>query len=290
MINLVIDILKADANVTAITTADRIYPLSRLEGGTIPAIVVQQISTDPADTHDSTSTMDTNTVQVTIIEDKPKDANALAVLVRAALDGYGGNTIAEIRLTNQATDVFEAIDLFTLTQTYDVRVVRDNVTVPSALADLGELYLDDVYDVNATSPGAYSRLEYNSSNSTWAATTDLNIYGAVYSNPRILALTNGATFTVNSDDHLLFANYAATSGSLTAVLYLPAVSGNEGREIRLKTGSNLSHQRTLVLTKAQLDSGVTIDGSATATMDRDYDGITVHCIGGQWYITQRKSK
>jgi hypothetical protein len=290
MINLVIDILKADANVTAITTADRIYPLSRLEGGTIPAIVVQQISTDPADTHDSTSTMDTNTVQVTIIEDKPKEANALAVLVRAALDGYGGNTIAEIRLTNQATDVFEAIDLFTLTQTYDVRVVRDNVTVPSALADLGELYLDDVYDVNATSPGAYSRLEYNSSNSTWAATTDLNIYGAVYSNPRILALTNGATFTVNSDDHLLFANYAATSGNLTATLYLPAVSGNEGREIRLKTGNHLSNQRTLVLTKAQSDSGVTIDGSATATMDRAYDGITVHCIGGQWYITQRKSK
>jgi hypothetical protein len=112
----------------------------------------------------------------------------------------------------------------------------------------------------------------------------------VYDEPRILALTNGATFTVNSDDHLLFANYAATSGSLTAVLYLPAVSGNEGREVRLKTGSNLNNQRTLVLTKAQLDSGVTIDGSATATMDRDYDGITVHCIGGQWYITQRKSK
>lgn len=290
MINLVIDILKADANVTAITTADRIYPLSRLEGATIPAIVVQQIATDPADTHDSTSTMDTNTVQVTIIEDKPKDANALAVLVRAALDGYGGNTIAEIRLTNQVTDVFEAIDLFTLTQTYDVRVIRDNVTVPSALADLGELYLDDVYDVNATSPGAYSRLEYNSSTSQWAATTDLNIYGAVYSNPRIITLTNGTTFTVASDDHLLFCNYASASGSGAATLRLPAVATSEGREVRIKTGSNLSNQRTLSLTPATADTTVTIDGSASATMDRDYDGITVHCIGGQWYITQRKSK
>lgn len=290
MINLVIDILKADANVTAITTADRIYPLSRLEGATIPAIVVQQIATDPADTHDSTSTMDTNTVQVTIIEDKPKDANALAVLVRAALDGYGGNTIAEIRLTNQVTDVFEAIDLFTLTQTYDVRVIRDNVTVPSALADLGELYLDDVYDVNATSPGAYSRLEYNSSTSQWAATTDLNIYGAVYSNPRLITLTNGTTFTVASDDHLLFCNYASASGSGAATLRLPAVATSEGREVRIKTGSNLSNQRTLSLTPATADTTVTIDGSASATMDRDYDGITVHCIGGQWYITQRKSK
>lgn len=290
MINLVIDILKADANVTAITTADRIYPLSRLEGATIPAIVVQQIATDPADTHDSTSTMDTNTVQVTIIEDKPKDANALAVLVRAALDGYGGNTIAEIRLTNQVTDVFEAIDLFTLTQTYDVRVVRDNVTVPSALADLGELYLDDVYDVNATSPGGYSRLEYNSSNSTWAATTDLNIYGAVYSNPRLITLTNGTTFTVASDDHLIFCNYASGSGTGASTLRLPAVATSEGREVRIKTGSHLSNQRTLTLRPAAADTTVTIDGSASATMDRDYDGITVHCIDRQWYITQRKSK
>ena len=290
MINLVIDILKADANVTAITTADRIYPLSRLEGGTIPAIVVQQISTDPADTHDSTSTMDTNTVQVTIIEDKPKDANALAVLVRAALDGYGGNTIAEIRLTNQATDVFEAIDLFTLTQTYDVRVIRDNVTVPSALADLGELYLDDIYDVDATSPASYSRLEYNASTSVWESTLDLNVYGAVYSNPRLITLTNGTTFTVASDDHLIFCNYASGSGTGASTLRLPAVATSEGREVRIKTGSHLSNQRTLTLRPAAADTTVTIDGSASATMDRDYDGISVHCIDGQWYITQRKSK
>jgi hypothetical protein len=44
------------------------------------------------------------------------------------------------------------------------------------------------------------------------------------------------------------------------------------------------------VTKANVDMGVTIDGSGSATMDRDYDGITLHCIGGQWYITQRKSK
>jgi hypothetical protein len=234
--------------------------------------------------------MDTNTVQVTIIEDKPKDANALAVLVRAALDGYGGNTIAEIRLTNQVTDVFEAIDLFTLTQTYDVRVVRDNVTVPSALADLGELYLDDIYDVDATSPARYSRLEYNASASVWESTPDLNIDGAVYSNPRLITLTNGTTFTVASDDHLIFCNYASGSGSASSTLRLPEVATSEGREVRIKTGSHLSNQRTLTLRPATADTTVTIDGSASASMDRDYDGITVHCIDKQWYITQRKSK
>jgi hypothetical protein len=290
MINLVIDILKADANVTAITTADRIYPLSRLEGGTIPAIVVQQISTDPADTHDSTSTMDTNTVQVTIIEDKPKDANALAVLVRAALDGYGGNTIAEIRLTNQATDVFEAIDLFTLTQTYDVRVIRDNVTVPSALADLGELYLDDIYDVSAALPVSYMRIERNAGNTEWSATRNLNIYGAVYDEPKVVSLDGGETLSVADDDHLIFLNYKAAVTNGSATLRLPLVASNSGREIRIKTGDRLSNQRTVTVTPATADTSATIDGSASASLDRDYDGITLHCIAGNWFITQRKSK
>ena len=69
MINLIIDILKADANITAITTTSRIYPVSRLEGGVIPAIVVQLTNTDPADTHDNTTNMDVHTVQVSVIED-----------------------------------------------------------------------------------------------------------------------------------------------------------------------------------------------------------------------------
>jgi hypothetical protein len=112
----------------------------------------------------------------------------------------------------------------------------------------------------------------------------------VYDEPRTLTLTDGATFTVNSDDHLIFANYASASGSASATLRLPVVAGNEGREVRVKTGSNLSNQRTLSVAVAESDVGVTIDGNGSAAMDRDYDGITVHCIGGQWYITQRKSK
>lgn len=288
MINLVIDILKADANVTAITTADRIYPLSRLEGASIPAIVVQLTGTDPADTHDTTSNMDTHTVEVTVIEDKPKDANALAVLVRAALDGYSGNNIAEIRFVNQATDVFEATDLFTQSMIYEVRLSRDNITVPQALADLGALYLDDVTDVIATAPLNYSRLEFDTG--YWYATRNLNIYGAVVSEPKVVTLVGGETLSVASDDHLIFLNYQTASGSYTADIYLPAAGSSSGREIRLKTGSNLSNSRSVILRPNAGDAGVTIDGNASATMDRAYDGITVHCIGGQWYITQRKSK
>jgi len=167
MINLIIDILKADANIVAITTTSRIYPVSRLEGGVIPAIVVQLTGTDPADTHDTTSTMDDHTVQVTVIEDKPKDANALAVLVRAALDGYAGNSIAEIRFVNQATDVFEAVDLFTQTMVYSVKLHRDNVTIPTALADLGILNLDDISDVALDEPLDREGLVYDEATTSW---------------------------------------------------------------------------------------------------------------------------
>jgi hypothetical protein len=171
---------------------------------------------------------------------------------------------------------------------YEVKLSRDNITVPQALADLGALYLDDVTDVIATAPLNYSRLEFDTG--YWYATRNLNIYGAIYSEPKIVNLDGGETLSVASDDHLTFLNYKTASGSHTADLYLPAAGSSSGREIRVKTGSNLSNQRKVVLRPNAGDSGVTIDGSATATMDRAYDGITVHCIAGQWYITQRKSK
>jgi hypothetical protein len=167
MINLIIDILKADANITAITTTSRIYPVSRLEGGVIPAIVVQLTNTDPADTHDNTTNMDVHTVQVSVIEDRPKEAHALAELCRSALDGYTGGTIAECRFINQATDVFESIDLYTQTMLFRVMLVRDNVTLPTALAGLGIFELDDVSDVNAPNPTDGQALIYDDATSTW---------------------------------------------------------------------------------------------------------------------------
>jgi hypothetical protein len=184
MINLIIDILKADANITAITTTSRIYPVSRLEGGVIPAIVVQLTNTDPADTHDNTTNMDVHTVQVSVIEDRPKEAHALAELCRSALDGYTGGTIAECRFINQATDVFESIDLYTQTMLFRVMLVRDNATLPTALADLGIFELDDVSDVNAPNPTDGQALIYDDATGTWipgdvsatlAALTDVNL-------------------------------------------------------------------------------------------------------------------
>jgi len=165
---------------------------------------------------------------------------------------------------NQATDVFEATDLFTQSMIYEVKLSRDNITVPQALADLGALYLDDVTDVIATAPLNYSRLEFDTG--YWYATRNLNIYGAVYSEPKVISLDGGETLSVASDDHLIFLNYKTASGSYTADIYLPAAGSSSGREIRLKTGSNLSNSRSVILRPNAGDAGVTIDGATSPWM------------------------
>ena len=252
-------LLTNDSPISAIV-GTRVFPEIADQEQTKPYVVYNIRSNDPSDVQAAPSALDTASVEVNCYAPTYAGAIELSDAVRTCLDRrsgtYSGVNVQSIQYITEVMDFEEPQRLYRVMSDYEVRVDRGNQALPA----------------------------------TSAIRPDLYIRGAVYDEPRILALTNGATFTVNSDDHLLFANYAATSGNLTAVLYLPAVSGNEGREVRLKTGSNLANQRTLVLTKAQLDSGVTIDGSATATMDRAYDGITVHCIGGQWYITQRKSK
>lgn len=252
-------LLTTDAPISAIV-GTRVFPELADQEQAAPYIVYNIRSNDPSDVQSGPSALDTASVEVNCYAPTYAAAIELSDAVRTCLDRrsgtYSGVNVQSIQYITEVMDFEEPQRLYRVMADYEVRVNRGNQVLPA----------------------------------TSAIRPDLYIRGAVYDEPRILALTNGATFTVNSDDHLIFANYATASGTGAAILYLPVVSGNDGREVRVKTGSNLSNQRTLVLTKAQTDQGVTIDGNALATMDRDFDGITVHCIGGQWYITQRKSK
>lgn len=252
-------LLTNDAPISAIVST-RVFPEIADQEQTKPYVVYNIRSNDPSDVQAAPSALDTASVEVNCYAPTYAGAIELSDAVRTCLDRrsgtYSGVNVQSIQYITEVMDFEEPQRLYRVMSDYEVRVDRGNQVLPA----------------------------------TSAIRPDLYIRGAVYDEPRILALTDGATFTVNSDDHLIFANYASALGTGAATLRLPAVSGNEGREIRVKTGANLSNQRTLTLSPAATDTGVTIDGSASATMDRDYDGITVHCIGGQWYITQRKSK
>lgn len=252
-------LLTNDAPISGLVST-RVFPELADQEQAAPYIVYNIRSNDPSDVQGGPSALDTASVEVNCYAPTYAAAIELSDAVRTCLDRrsgtYSGVNVQSIQYITEVMDFDEPQRLYRVMADYEVRVDRGNQVLPA----------------------------------TSAIRPDLYIRGAVYDEPRVLTLTNTATFNVNSDDHLIFANYATASGSGSAVLYLPVVSGNEGREIRVKTGSNLSNQRVLLLSKAVSDTSVTIDGTSGAILDRDYDGITVHCIGGQWYITQRKSK
>lgn len=252
-------LLSNDATVSGLVST-RIFPEVADQEQAMPYIVYNIRSNDPSDVQTGPSALDTASIEIACYSTSYTQVIDVASAVRLALDRVGGTysgvNVQSIQYTTETMDFEEAQRAYKVMADYEARIDRGNLTLPT---------------VTAVRP-------------------DLIIRGAVYDEPRTLALTDGATFTVNSDDHLLFANYASASGSAAATLRLPVVAGNEGREVRIKTGNHLSNQRTLTLRPAAADTTVTIDGSASASMDRSYDGITVHCIGGQWYITQRKSK
>lgn len=252
-------LLTNDAPISGLVST-RVFPELADQEQAAPYIVYNIRSNAPSDVQGGPSALDTASVEVNCYAPTYAVAIELSDAVRTCLDRrsgtYSGVNVQSIQYITEVMDFDEPQRLYRVMADYEVRVDRGNQVLPA----------------------------------TSAIRPDLYIRGAVYDEPRVLTLTDAATFTVNSDDHLIFANYATASGTGNATLRLPAVSGNDGREVRVKTGANLSNQRTLTVSVAVSDAGVTIDGNGSAIMDRDYDGITVHCIGGQWYITQRKSK
>ena len=70
MINYLIDKLKLDSNITA-TVGTNIVPLSRLEGTSIPAIVLQMVDATAEETKERSINLDTTTVEVTTLANTP---------------------------------------------------------------------------------------------------------------------------------------------------------------------------------------------------------------------------
>lgn len=131
MIHHLIDILKADSDVTTYVNANNIFPLVRLQGSQIPAIVLQLTGTDPQETKDRTVDYDRYTVEVTSMHDNPRENWLTCLAVRNALDSFDGNAdVGQIRMTNANSDVFESTDVFTITQQYEVMMTRRTISNP----------------------------------------------------------------------------------------------------------------------------------------------------------------
>jgi len=99
---------------------------------------------------------------------------------------------------------------------------------------------------------------------------------------------NAAVYNVTDTDYMMFNTWAGANGS--SLIYLPTVTGNEGRTMQFHSDSTISANTYTQLRPFATDTGVTIDGAASYDFDRAYDGITILCHGGQWYIIQKKEK
>jgi hypothetical protein len=131
MIHHIINILKSDSDVTSYVDADNIFPLVRLQGSTIPAIVIQLVGVEPFETKDRQVDTDMYNVEITSMHENPKSAWLTCVAVRAALDDFAGNDdVYQIRMTNAVSDVFESTEVFTITQNYEVMMSERSISNP----------------------------------------------------------------------------------------------------------------------------------------------------------------
>ena len=93
---------------------------------------------------------------------------------------------------------------------------------------------------------------------------------------------------VTATDQMIFNTWTGPNG--TGRIQLPVVSGNEGRILRFQTDSSIAANKIIIIAPNVSDSGVTIDGASSYTLDRDYDGVSILCHASNWYIIQKKEK
>ena len=120
MINYLIDKLKLDTSITAIV-GTKIVPLSRLEGTSVPAIVLQMVDATAEETKVRSINLDTTTIEVTTLANTPKSAWDISILIRSSINGYSsGDDILSCQFSSWASDVFDSKEVFTITSTYIV--------------------------------------------------------------------------------------------------------------------------------------------------------------------------
>ncbi len=104
----------------------------------------------------------------------------------------------------------------------------------------------------------------------------------------VKSLTHQATrsYTITSTDAIIFNKW--TGGNGTSTINLPTTTGNEGRIIRFKSDSTITANKIVRIQPN--DVSETIDGAASYDFDRSYDGLSLLCHDGDWYIIQKKEK
>ena len=106
----------------------------------------------------------------------------------------------------------------------------------------------------------------------------------IYSNRN----SSGSSYNIQDTDAVVFNFWGGADGHSS--IYLPLVANSEGRTIRFMSDSTIAATRWIRLFPNATDTLSSIDGAASFDFDRSYDGITILCHDGLWYIVQLKEK
>lgn len=107
---------------------------------------------------------------------------------------------------------------------------------------------------------------------------------------RVLEIENRDAFVkyLGQVEWMIFNTWISINGNST--MYLPRVVNSEGRTIQFHSDGTIGANKYITLLPHPADTGVTIDGGTGHNFNRAYDGITILCHGGEWYIIQKKEK
>ena len=111
---------------------------------------------------------------------------------------------------------------------------------------------------------------------------------------QLIEHSGGSIYEIDIDDSngFIYMNKYIDSANGTGNIRLPKVADNDGRMLRFKSDGTITANKNyrVTLFPDETTAGVTIDGGTSFAMDRSYDGISVLCYDGQWYVIQRKEK
>ena len=113
---------------------------------------------------------------------------------------------------------------------------------------------------------------------------ELPAFSTVYSNRNYI----GSSYNIQDTDAVVFNFWGGANGHSS--IYLPLVANSEGRTIQFVSDSTIAATRWIRLFPNATDTLSSIDGAASYDFDRSYDGITILCHDGLWYIIQLREK
>ena len=116
-----------------------------------------------------------------------------------------------------------------------------------------------------------------------------NVFRRLLQQP-VTAVNNSdaSTYQVTAVDYMVMNTWTGANGR--SFIYLPSVTGNEGRTVQFHSDETISANKNIQLEPHSSDTGVTIDGAGAYAFNRSYDGITILCHNSNWFIIQKKEK